>query len=59
MQCAKKEVPDSLWLVDFAIRLENSVLNLADGQVKLFRKFQAQFKRRISHVPNLIAVLVD
>ena len=50
---------DSLGLVDFAIRLENSVLNLADGQVKLFGKFQAQFKRRISHVPNLIAVLVD
>ena len=59
MQCAKKEVPDSLGLVDFAIRLENSVLILADGQVKLFGKFQAQFKRRISHVPNLIAVLVD
>ena len=59
MQCVKKEVSDSLGLVDFAIRLENSVLNLADGQVKLFRKFQAQFKRRISHVPNLIAVLVD
>ena len=50
---------DSLGLVDFAIRLENSVLNLADGQVKLFGKFQAQFKSRISHVPNLIAVLVD
>ena len=59
MQCAKKEVSDSLGLVDFAIRLENSVLNLADGQVKLFGKFQAQFKRRISHVLNLIAVLVD
>ena len=59
MQCAKKEVSDSLGLVDFAIRLENSVLNLADGQVKLFGKFQAQFKRRIWHVLNLIAVLVD
>ena len=59
MQCVKKEVSDSLGLVDFAIRLENSVLNLADGQVKLFGKFQAQFKRRISHVLNLIAVLVD
>ena len=59
MQCAKKEVSDSLGLVDFAIRLENSVLNLADGQVKLFGKFQAQFKRWISHVLNLIAVLVD
>ena len=31
---------DSPRLVDFAIRLVISVLNLADGQVKFFWKFQ-------------------
>ena len=33
MQCAKKVVSDSQGLVDFAIRLVNSVLNLPDVQV--------------------------
>ena len=33
-QRAKKVVTDSLGLVDFAIGLVNSVLNLPDGQVK-------------------------
>ena len=33
-QRAKKVVSDSLGLVDFAIGLVNSVLNLPDGQVK-------------------------
>ena len=32
-QCAKKVVSDSPWLVDFAIRLVNSVFNLPDGQL--------------------------
>ena len=41
MQCAKKEVPDSLGLVDFAIGLVSSVLNLPGGQVKLFREFKS------------------
>ena len=31
-QCAKKVVPDSPGLVDFAIGLVNSVFNLPDGQ---------------------------
>ena len=35
-QQAKKVVSDSLGLVDFAIGLVNSVLNLPDGQVKFF-----------------------
>ena len=35
-QHAKKVVSDSLGLVDFAIGLVNSVLNLTDGQVKFF-----------------------
>ena len=36
IQRAKKVVSDSLGLVDFAIRLVNSVLNLANGQEKNF-----------------------
>ena len=37
-QRVKKVVSDSLGLVDFAIGLMNSVLNLPDGQVKIFRR---------------------
>ena len=36
IQRAKKVVSDSPGLVDFAIRLVNSVLNLPDRQVKFF-----------------------
>ena len=36
-QGAKKVVSDSPGLVDFAIGLVNSVLNLPDGQAKIFR----------------------
>ena len=35
-QRAKKVVSDSQGLVDFAIGLVNSVLNLPDGQVKFY-----------------------
>ena len=41
-QCAKKVVSSSLRLVDFAIRLVNSVLNLPDVQVKYFEEFTLQ-----------------
>ena len=37
MHRAKKVVSDSTGLVDFAIRLVNSVLNLPNGQVKYFK----------------------
>ena len=37
LQCAKKVVSDSPGLVDFAIGLVNSMLNLPDGQAKIFR----------------------
>ena len=37
MQCAKKVVSNSLGLVDFAIRLVNSVFKLPDGQVIFLR----------------------
>ena len=39
-QCAKKVLSDSPGLVDFAVGLENSVLNLPDGQVKFFEEFK-------------------
>ena len=41
-QRAKKVVSDSPGLVDFAIGLVNSVLNLSDGQVKYFEEFNLQ-----------------
>ena len=42
-QRAKKVVSDRpLGLMDFAIGLVNSVLNLSDGQVKYFEEFNLQ-----------------
>ena len=41
-QCAKKVVSNSLGLVDFAIGLINSLLNLPDGQMKFFEGFKLQ-----------------
>ena len=41
-QRAKKVVSDSPGLVDFAIELVNSVLNLPDGQVKYVEEFILQ-----------------
>ena len=41
-QCAKKVASDSPGLVDFAIRIVNSVLNLPDGQVKYVEEFNLQ-----------------
>ena len=40
--CKESSVPDSLGLVDFAIGLVNSVLNLPVGQVKYFEEFKLQ-----------------
>ena len=40
LQRAKKVVSDSPRLVDFAIALVNSVLNLPDGQVTFFDEFK-------------------
>ena len=39
-QRAKKVMSDSPWLVDFAIRLVNSVFNLPNGQVMFFEEFE-------------------
>ena len=41
-QRAEKVVSDSPGLVDFAIGLVNSVINLPDGQVKFFEKIKLQ-----------------
>ena len=41
-QLAEKVVSDSPGLVDFAIGLVNSVINLLDGQVKFFEKIKLQ-----------------
>ena len=40
--CAKKVVSHSPGLVDFAVGLVNSVLNLPHGQVKFFEEFKLQ-----------------
>ena len=45
IQCAKKTVSDNLGLVDFAIGLVNSVLNLPDSQVKILGIFKLQKKQ--------------
>ena len=42
MQQAKKVMLHSLELVDFAIRLVNSVLHLPSGQMNFFTKFTLQ-----------------
>ena len=42
LQRAKKVVSDSLGLVDFAMGLINSVINLPDGQVNFFEEFKLQ-----------------
>ena len=39
-QRAKKVVSNSPVLVDFAIGLVNSVVNLPDGQVRFFEQFE-------------------
>ena len=39
-QGAKKVVSDSPGLVDFSIGLVNSVINLPDGQAKIFRRIK-------------------
>jgi len=38
-QCAKKVLSDSPGLVDFPVRLVDSVLHFPDGQVKFLGKF--------------------
>ena len=55
VQRAKKAVSDSPGLVDFAIGLVNSALNLPNGQVKYFEEFNLQKNCEINsaHQKNL------
>ena len=59
-QRAKKVVSDSPGLVDFAIELVNSVLNLPDRQVKYVEEFNLQknFKINSAH-QKILGVQVE
>ena len=46
-QHAKKVVSESLGLVDFAVGLMNSVLNLPDGQVIFLRDLNSNYRRTV------------
>ena len=59
VQRAKKAVSDSLRLVDFAIGLVNSVINLPDRQVKLFEEFKLQKNCEINLLIKTFLGLVE
>ena len=59
LQRAKKVVSDSLGLVDFAIRLVSSVINLPDGQVKFFEEFKLQKNCEINLLIKTFLGLVE
>ena len=50
---------DSPWLVDFAIRLVNSVINLPDGQVKFLKEFKLQSNCEINLLIKTFLGLVE
>ena len=56
---AKKVVFDSPGLVDFAIGLVNSVINLPDGQMKFFEEFKLQKNCEISVLIRTFLGLVE
>ena len=55
-QRAKKVVSESPGLVDFAIGLVDSVLNLSDGQVKYFEEFNLQKKCEINKIRIMLLI---
>ena len=59
MQCVKNVVSDSPGLVDFAIRLVNSVINLPDGQVKFFEESKLQKNYEINLLIKTFLGLVE
>ena len=59
IQRAKKVVSDSPGLVDFAIGLVNSVINLPDGQVKFFEEFKLQKNCEINLLIKTFLGLVE
>ena len=50
---------DSPGLVDFAIRLVNSAINLSDGQVKFFEEFKLQKNCEINLLNKTFLGLVE
>ena len=58
-QRAKKVVSDSPGLVDFAIGLVNSVINLPDGQVNFFEEFKLQKNFEINLLIKTFLGLVE
>ena len=56
---AKKVVSGSLGLVDFAIGLVNSVINLRDGQVKFVEEFKLQKNCEINLLIKTFLGLVE
>ena len=54
--CAEKVVSDSPGLLDFAIGLVNSVLNLPDEQVNYFEEFNLQKNCEINSAHQKILV---
>ena len=54
--CAEKVVSDSPGLLDFAIGLVNSVLNLPDWQVNYFEEFNLQKNCEINSAHQKILV---
>ena len=59
LQCAKKVVSDSPGLVDFAIGLVNSVINLPNGQVNFFEEFKLQKNCEINLLIKTVFGLVE
>ena len=51
VQRAKKVVSDNLGLVDFAIEPVNAVLNMFNGQVKVFEEFKLHV-RTVKSIKN-------
>ena len=58
-QHAKKLVSNSLGLVDFAIGLVNSVINLSNRQVEFFEEFKLQKNREINLLIKPFLALVE
>ena len=58
-QCAKKVVSNGPELVDFAIGLVNSVVNLPDGQVKFFEEFKLRKNCEINLLIKTLLGLVE
>ena len=56
---AKKVVSDSPGLVDFAIGLVNSVLNLPDGQVMFYEEFEKQKNKKFLGLVEMTSGLVN